>query len=67
MLDSLLFKKLFHLCILEVGSIIASNLLDSQAERILSSSQESLHSPLGFTFILQEEHPSEVCVTIHNN
>jgi hypothetical protein len=55
------------LCILELRSIIAYNLLDSQDELILSSSQESLHSPLGFTFILQEEHPSEACVTIHNN
>jgi hypothetical protein len=40
MLDALL-KKSFNLRVLELRSIISSNLLDSQSELILSSSQES--------------------------
>jgi hypothetical protein len=41
MLDALLLKKSFNLRILELCSIVASNLLDSQSELILSLSQES--------------------------
>jgi hypothetical protein len=40
-LDALL-KKSFNLRVLELCSIVASNLLDSQSELILSSSQEFL-------------------------
>jgi hypothetical protein len=42
MLDALLLKKSFNLRVLELRSIVASNLLDSQSEPILSLSQESL-------------------------
>jgi hypothetical protein len=42
MLDALLLKKAFNLRVLELRSIVASNLLDSQSELILSPSQESL-------------------------
>jgi hypothetical protein len=42
MLDALLLKKSFNLRVLELRSIAASNLLDSQSELILSPSQESL-------------------------
>jgi hypothetical protein len=42
MLDALLLKKSFNLRVLELCSIIASNLLDSQSELILSPSQEFL-------------------------
>jgi hypothetical protein len=54
MLDPFHLKKLFHLCVLEIWSIIASYLLDSQVELILSPFLESLQSPLGFTFVLQK-------------
>jgi hypothetical protein len=37
MLDALLLKKSFNLRVLELRSIVASNLLDSQSELILSS------------------------------
>jgi hypothetical protein len=42
MLDALFLKKSFNLRVLELCSIVASNLFDSQSERILSLSQESL-------------------------
>jgi hypothetical protein len=42
MLDALLLKKAFNLRVLELCSIVASNLLDCQSELILSPSQESL-------------------------
>jgi hypothetical protein len=42
MLDVLLLKKSFNLRVLELRSIVASNLFDSQSELILSPSQESL-------------------------
>jgi hypothetical protein len=42
MLDVLLLKKCFNLRVLELRFIVASNLLDSQSELILSPSQESL-------------------------
>jgi hypothetical protein len=42
MLDALLLKKSFDLRVLELRSIIASNLFDSLSELILSPSQESL-------------------------
>jgi hypothetical protein len=38
MLDALLLKKSFNLRVLELRSIVASNLLDSQSELILSPS-----------------------------
>jgi hypothetical protein len=41
MLDALL-KKSFNFRVLELRSIVASNLFDSQSELILRSSQESL-------------------------
>src|SRR5688572_10316510 len=67
MLDPFHLKKLFHLCVLEIWSIIASYLLDSQVELILSPFLESLQSPLGFTFVLQKEYQSEACIVINNN
>jgi hypothetical protein len=42
MLDALLLKKSFNLRVLELRSIVACNLLDSQSTLILNSSQESL-------------------------
>jgi hypothetical protein len=42
MLDALLLKKSFNLGVLELSSIVASNLFDSQSELILSPSQEFL-------------------------
>jgi hypothetical protein len=42
MLDDLLLKKSFNLRVLELRSVVASNLFDSQSELILSPSQESL-------------------------
>jgi hypothetical protein len=45
MLDPFLLKIFLDLCVLELYSIIAYNLLDSQVELILSSSQESLYLP----------------------
>jgi hypothetical protein len=66
MLDSLLLKIPLNLQVLELHSIIASNLLDSQVELILNSPQESLQGPLGFTFILQKEYPSEASIVINN-
>jgi hypothetical protein len=50
----------------ELRSIIASHLLDSQVELILSFPQESLEGPLGFVFVLQKEYPSEACIVINN-
>jgi hypothetical protein len=42
MLDALLLKKFFNLTVLELRSIVASNLFYSQSELILSPSQEFL-------------------------
>jgi hypothetical protein len=42
MLDALLLKKSFNLWVLELHSIVASNLFDSQSELLLSPSQEFL-------------------------
>jgi hypothetical protein len=42
MLDALLLNKSFNLRALELRSIVAFNLLDSQSELILSPSQEFL-------------------------
>jgi hypothetical protein len=42
MLDALLLKKTFDLRVLELCSIVASDLIDSLSELILSPSQESL-------------------------
>jgi hypothetical protein len=42
MLDALLIKKSFNLRVLELRSIVASNLLDSQSKLILSLSPEFL-------------------------
>jgi hypothetical protein len=42
MLDALLLKKSFNLRVLELRSIVASNLFDSKSEFLLSASQESL-------------------------
>jgi hypothetical protein len=50
MVDALLLKKSFNLRILELCSIVASNLIDSQSELILSPSQESLLGLLGLRF-----------------
>jgi hypothetical protein len=47
MIDALLLKKSFNLRVVELRSIIASNLFDSQSELILSLSQESLQGLLG--------------------
>jgi hypothetical protein len=41
MLDALIIKEAFDLRVLELRPIIASYLLDSQSELILSPSQES--------------------------
>jgi hypothetical protein len=65
MLDALL-KKSFNLRVLELRSIVASNLFDSQFGLILSSSQEFLQGLLGLRFFLQKEHPSEARIIIHN-
>ena len=67
MLDALLLKKSFHLRILELHSIVASNLLDSQSELILSPFYESFQGFLGLRFFLQKEYPSEARIIIHNN
>jgi hypothetical protein len=67
MLDPFILKKFFDLRVLELCSIISSYLLDSQVEPILSSSQESLQSHLGFNFFLQNEYPSEACMITNNN
>jgi hypothetical protein len=67
MLDALLLKKSFNLRILELCSIVASNLLDSHSELILSPSQESLKGLLCLRFFLQKQHPSEARIIIHNN
>jgi hypothetical protein len=67
MLGPLLLKKAFHLSILELCSIVASDLFDPQSELILSTSQESLQCTLGFRFFLQKEHLSEARIIIHNN
>jgi hypothetical protein len=40
--DALLLKKSFNLRVLELRSIVASDLIDSQPELILSPSQEFL-------------------------
>jgi hypothetical protein len=42
MLDALLLKKSFNLRVLELRSIVDSNLLDSQSELILSPHQKFL-------------------------
>jgi hypothetical protein len=47
MLDALLLKKSFNLRVLELCSVVASDLLDSQSELILSPSQESVQGLLG--------------------
>jgi hypothetical protein len=67
MLDPLLRKKSFNLRVLELCSIVASNLFDSQSELILSPSQESLQGLLGLRFFLQKEYTSEARIIIHNN
>jgi hypothetical protein len=67
MLDALLLKKSFNLRVLELRSIVVSNLFDSQSELILSPSQESLQGLLGLRFFLQKEYPSEARIIINNN
>jgi hypothetical protein len=67
MLDALLLKKSFNLRVLELRSIVVSNLFDSQSELILSPSQESLQGLLGLRFFLQKEYLSEARIIIHNN
>jgi hypothetical protein len=47
MLDALLLKKSFNLRVLELCSIVSSNLFDSQSKLILSMSQEFLKDLLG--------------------
>ena len=67
MLDSLLLQKAFNLRVLELRPVVASYLLDPQAELILSPSQESFQSFLGVRFFLQKEYPSEARIIIHNH
>jgi hypothetical protein len=67
MLDPLLLKKSFNLRVLELRSIVAYNLFDSQFKPILCPSQESLQGLLGLRFFLQKEYPSEARIIIHNN
>jgi hypothetical protein len=67
MLDALILKKAFYLRVLELCPIIASYLLDSQSELILSPSQEPFKGLLGLRFFLQKEYPSEARIIIHNN
>jgi hypothetical protein len=55
MLDVFFFKIFFYLCI-ELSSIIASNLLDSQIELILSSFQERF---IGFHVYAVKKYPSK--------
>jgi hypothetical protein len=57
MLDALLLKKSFNLRILELRSIVASNLFDSQSKLILSQSQESLQGLLGLRFFPAKRIP----------
>jgi hypothetical protein len=47
MLDALLLKKSFNLRILELCSIVAPNIFDSQSELILRPSQEFISGFLG--------------------
>jgi hypothetical protein len=65
MLDALFLKKSFNLRVLELCSIVTSNLFYSQSKLILSPSQEFLRF-LGFVIFLQKEHPSEASIAIHN-
>jgi hypothetical protein len=57
MLDALFLKKYFNLGVLELHSIIASNLFDSQSELILSPSRRILIKSLGFEFFPAKRTP----------
>jgi hypothetical protein len=59
MLDVFLVKILFHLSVLELGSIITSYLLGLGIKLILDPLQELLEHLLGFTLIIQKEYPSK--------
>jgi hypothetical protein len=65
MLDAFFIKKVFYLCILELDVIVTSYLLNLGIKLILIPSQELLEHLLHFTFILQEERPSETRIIIN--
>jgi hypothetical protein len=67
MLDPFILKEFFNLSVLELCFIVSSYLFYYQVELILSPSQESLQSLLGFTFVMQKEYPSEACIVINND
>jgi hypothetical protein len=59
MLDAFLAKILFHLSVLELGSVVTPYLLDLSIKLILSLLQELLEHLLCFTLVMQKEYPSE--------
>ena len=67
MLDALIIKKLLHLSVLELGSIVTTHFLDLEAEFPLCSSNEGFHLILHLCLIIHEKHPSETSKVINNN
>jgi hypothetical protein len=67
MLDSFFIKEFFNIGVLEFQTIVTSYIFDVQLIFILSSSNEFLDNSLSFTFILQEEYPSETRNIINND
>jgi hypothetical protein len=52
MLDAFFIKKVLYLCVLELGAIATSNLLDLDIKLVLCLSQKLLEHILCFNFIL---------------
>jgi hypothetical protein len=63
MLDVFFIKKVIYLCVLELGAIVTSNLLDLCIKLILSHYQELLV----FHFYLAKEHSRETGIIINND
>jgi hypothetical protein len=67
MLDAFFTKKVFYLCVLELGDVVTYYLLDLSFKLILCPSQELFEHLLCFAFILQKEHPSKTRIVINND
>jgi hypothetical protein len=52
MLDAFFIKIVFYLSVLELGTVVTSNLLNFSIKLTLCSLQEFLYHLLSFTFIL---------------
>jgi hypothetical protein len=67
MLDAFFIKIIFHLSVLELGSIVTPYLLEFSIELILSSLQKFLERILCFTLIMQTKYSHEMRIIINND